>query len=296
MQRTTGQAWRLNTASCTVADEAQEHILARNNVHVFGAGAQPMLFAHGFGCDQHMWRFVAPAFAAHYRIILFDYVGSGQADLRAYSPERYGSLHGYAQDVLDICAALNLRDVVFVGHSVSSMIGMLAAIKAPETFACLVLVGPSPRYLNDPPAYSGGFERARIDGLLELMAKNSVGWASLLAQLIIQSPDRPELTSELEECLCATDPLIASRFAAATFLADNRADLPLVRVPSLILQCADDVIAPQAVGEYLHARLPQSTLRQMQAIGHCPQMSHPDETIKLIAEYLAVSTLRAEEN
>ena len=262
-----------------------QNVLSRNNVRVFGSGTQPMLFAHGFGCDQNMWRFVAPAFADDYRVVLFDYVGAGKSDLGAYDPQRYASLDGYVQDVLDICHELELKDVIFVGHSVSSMVGVLAARREPERFAHLVLVGPSPRYINDG-TYIGGFERADIEGLLETMDKNYIGWANFLAPAIMKNPDRPELASELTESFCSTDPIIARRFAEVTFFADNREDLAHVRVPSLILQCSDDIIAPNAVGEYLHNELPGSTLRVMKATGHCPHMSHPQETVQLIQEYL----------
>jgi sigma-B regulation protein RsbQ len=260
-------------------------VLARNNVRVSGRGTQPMLFAHGFGCDQNMWRFVAPAFEDDYRVILFDYVGSGASDLSAYSAERYGTLDGYAQDVLDVVHALDLRDVVFVGHSVSGMVGVLAANREPERFSRLVLIGPSPRYVNDPP-YVGGFERGDIDGLLQMMEGNYIGWASFLAPAIVKNPDRPELGAELTASFCSTDPVVARRFAEATFLSDNRADLAGVSVPSLILQCSDDMVAPVEVGEYLHRELPQSTLRVMSATGHCPHLSHPEETIELMRDYL----------
>jgi sigma-B regulation protein RsbQ len=262
-------------------------VLTRNNVTVLGRGTRPMLFAHGFGCDQQMWRFITPAFEDEFRIVLFDYVGAGKSDLSAYDPERYGSLDGYARDVLEISEALDLRDTVFVGHSVSAMVGVLAANQAPERFADLIMVGPSPRYLNDGPDYVGGFERADIEGLLETMDRNYIGWASHLAPAIMKNPDRPELGEELTESFCSTDPVIARRFAEATFYADNRADLATVSVPSLILQCSDDIIAPPEVGEYLHRALPGSTLRVMNATGHCPHMSAPDETIALIRDYLA---------
>ena len=261
-------------------------IIARNNVRVFGSGKQPMLFAHGFGCDQNMWRFVTPAFADDYRIVVFDYIGSGKSDLGAYDAERYGSLAGYAQDVLDVIHALDLRDVIFVGHSVSSMVGVLAANAEPERFAHLIMVGPSPRYINDPP-YVGGFERRDIEGLLETMEKNYIGWANFLAPAIMKNADRPELSQELEASFCSTDPVIARRFAEATFFADNRSDLGAVRVPSLIMQCSDDMIAPVAVGDYLARTLPNSTLRVLEATGHCPHMSHPGETIQVIREYLS---------
>lgn len=262
------------------------NILARNNVKVFGRGAQPMMFAHGFGCDQNVWRFVTPAFENDYRIILFDYVGSGKSEIDAYSPERYSDLNGYAQDVLDICAALELKETIFVGHSVSSVIGMLAAIREPQWFDRLILVGPSPRYINDPPDYFGGFERADIEGLLEMMDKNYLGWANFLAPVIMKNPEQPELTRELEESFCSTDPEVARRFAQATFFSDNRNDVPKVKLPSLIMQCSEDTIAPLEVGDYLHRHLPASTLRRMAATGHCPHMSHPEETIRIIEEYL----------
>jgi sigma-B regulation protein RsbQ len=263
-----------------------QDVLSRNNVKVFGSGTRPMVFAHGFGCDQNMWRFVTPAFEEEYRIVLFDYVGSGGSDLSAYDPERYGSLEGYARDVLDVCHALDLRDVILVGHSVSSMIAVLAANREPELFERLILIGPSPRYVDDPPEYVGGFERGDIEGLLDMMDRNYIGWANFLAPAIMKNPERPELGEELTESFCSTDPVIARRFAEVTFFADNRADLPGVRVPSLILQCSDDMIAPTAVGEYLHRQLPGSTLRMMEATGHCPHMSHPEETIRAIREYL----------
>jgi sigma-B regulation protein RsbQ len=269
-----------------VDDQQKQRILTRNNVRVFGRGTQPMVFAHGFGCDQNMWRYVAPAFADDYRIVLFDYVGSGKSDLSAYDGERYGTLEGYAQDLLDVCHALDLRDAVLVAHSVSSMIGVLAANREPALFDRLVLVGPSPRYINDGPDYVGGFDRADIVGLLETMEKNYIGWANFLAPAIMKNPDRPELGAELTESFCSTDPVIARRFAEATFFADNRADLPRVTVPTLVLQCSDDMIAPLEVGEYVHRHTPASTLRVLRATGHCPHMSHPEETIAAIKEYL----------
>ena len=258
----------------------------RNNVKILGAGTQPMVFAHGFGCDQNMWRFVAPAFADDYRIVLFDYVGSGKSDLNAYDPVRYSALDGYAQDVLDVLETLDLRDVVFVGHSVSAMVGVLAANREPDRFARLIMIGPSPRYLNDAPEYAGGFERADIEGLLETMDKNFIGWATFLGPAIMKNPERPELGEELTQSFCSTDPVIARRFAEATFFSDNRGDLSRVNVPSLLLQCSDDMIAPDVVGEYVHRHTPGSTLRVMKATGHCPHMSAPEETIMLIREYL----------
>lgn len=265
-----------------------QDIRARNNVNVFGAGTQPMLFANGFGCDQNMWRLVTPAFEQDYRIVLFDYVGSGKSDLNAYDARRYSTLDGYASDILDVCRALELRDVILVGHSVSSMIGVLAANREPERFAHLIMVGPSPRYLNDAPDYVGGFERADVEGLLDMMDRNYIGWANYLGPAIMKNAERPELSEELTESFCSTDPIIARRFAEATFFADNRADLTRLAVPSLILQCSEDIIAPASVGDYVHRVTPGSTLRVMTATGHCPHMSHPEETIEAIREYLGV--------
>ena len=262
-------------------------VLVRNNVKVSGKeSGQPMLFAHGFGCDQTMWRYVTPAFERDYKIVLFDYVGSGKSDSSAYDFARYSSLNGYAQDVLEIRTALDLHDVIFVGHSVSSMVGVLAANRDPGRFSRLVMIGPSPRYINDD-GYVGGFNRPDIEGLLELMDKNYIGWANFLAPVVMKNAERPELTEELHESFCSTDPKITRRFAETTFFADNRADLPDVRVPSLIMQCSEDAIAPLEVGNYLHATLPQSTFRLLKATGHCPHISHPQETIEAMKTYLA---------
>lgn len=264
-------------------------VISRNNVRVSGRGTQPMLFAHGFGCDQNMWRFITPAFERDYKLVLFDYVGSGKSDLSAYDPRRYGALDGYALDVLDICAALDLRDVIFVGHSVSAMIGLLAARERPEIFTRLIMVGPSARYINDD-GYVGGFERQDIEGLLDLMDKNYIGWANFLAPVIMKNPDRPELAQELQESFCSTDPQIARRFAEVTFFSDNRNDLADVPVPSLIIQCSDDAVAPVEVGHYLARNMPRSTMRLLQATGHCPHISHPHETILAMKEYLGDGT------
>jgi sigma-B regulation protein RsbQ len=260
-------------------------IISRNNVKVLGTGAKTLMFAHGFGCDQNMWRFIVPAFEKEFRIVMFDYVGAGKSDLSAYNVDRYSNLNGYAQDVIDICNACNLRDVIFVGHSVSSMIGALAAIKEPTFFSHLIMIGPSPCYINDDH-YIGGFARKDIEELLETMDKNYIGWANFLAPVIMKNPDRPELTKELTESFCSTDPKIASKFASATFFSDNRNDLKYVKHPSLILQCSDDVIAPMEVGYYLKDNLNNSTLRILKATGHCPHMSDPDETILAMSEYL----------
>jgi sigma-B regulation protein RsbQ len=261
--------------------------LKRHNVTEHGPlHARPMVFAHGFGCDQHMWRYVWPAFEADHRVILFDHIGAGGADASAFSPERYDSLQAYADDVLDIIRELDLQDVVFVGHSVSAMIGVLAAAAEPERFGALVLVGPSPRYIDDVE-YHGGFTRADIEELLESMDSNYLGWSSAMAPVIMGNDDRPELGEELVNSFCRADPEIANHFARVTFMSDNRADLQRVTTPSLVLQCADDVIAPDAVGEYVHRQLPGSRFQRMEATGHCPNLSAPEETIAAIRAFLA---------
>jgi sigma-B regulation protein RsbQ len=258
---------------------------ARNNVNVRGGGAQPMMFAHGFGCDQNMWRFVAPRFERSHRVVLFDHVGAGRSDLSAWDRGRYATLRGYADDVLEICRELDLRDVVFVGHSVSAMIGVLAAIREPERFAKLVLVGPSPRYIDDE-GYVGGFKRSDIESLLESLDSNYLGWATTMAPVIMGNPNRPELGHELANSFCRTDPKIARHFAAVTFLSDNRADLPAVRTPSLVLQCSEDVIAPVTVGQYVHEHLAGSELVLLKATGHCPNLSAPEETTAAIEAFV----------
>jgi sigma-B regulation protein RsbQ len=260
-------------------------LIERNNIHSSGSGRQPMLFAHGFGCDQNMWRLVAPAFERDYRVVLFDHVGSGRSDLSAYDRRKYSSLQGYADDVLEICRALELEDVIFVGHSVSAMIGMLAAIADPRRFAKLVLVGPSPCYI-DKEGYRGGFAERDLEQLLDFMDSNFLGWSGAVAPKIMGNAERPELGEELTNSFCRTDPEIARHFARVTFMSDNRADLPKVRVPSLILQCSDDIIAPQAVGEFIHRSLPESKLVLMRATGHCPNLSAPAETIEAIRSFL----------
>lgn len=265
-----------------------QDVLDRFAVRVRGnPDGRPMLFAHGFGCDQSLWRFVAPAFEDMYRVVTFDYVGAGLSDRAAYDSERYATLDGYAQDVLAICHALDLRDGVFVGHSVSAIVGVLASIAEPQRFRELILVAPSPRYMDDPPGYRGGFSHADIQGLLQMMDVNATGWAAFLAPIVMGNPDRPDLSGDLEATFCSIDPVMARQFAEVTFLADNRADLPNVVTPSLILQCANDAVAPVEVGRYLHRHLAGSTLRIIDAVGHCPHVSHPAATIDAMREYLA---------
>jgi len=259
--------------------------LQRNNVRVLGKGPRTMILAHGFGCDQNMWRHVIPAFENDFRLVLFDYVGHGKADASAFDRTRYGTLEGYADDVLSICEALSIHDAVFVGHSVSAMIGVIAYLKQPGRFSKLVMVGPSPRYVNEGD-YVGGFTGKDIDGLLEVLDSNFLGWSSTMAPVIIGNPDRPELGEELTNSFCRTDPEIAKHFARITFLSDNREDLPRVKIPTLILQCSHDVIAPEVVGRYVEQQIPGSTFVKLAASGHCPHLSDPEETVSAMKAFL----------
>jgi sigma-B regulation protein RsbQ len=261
-------------------------VVERNNVVIRGAAdGVPLLFAHGFGCDQHAWDGVAPAFEDDHAVILFDAVGAGDSQLAAYDPERYGTLEGYADDVIEIIDALGLADVVFVGHSVAAMVGVLAAIRRPDAFRQLVLVAPSPRYLNDE-GYEGGFERADIDELLESLGSNFLAWAHAMAPVIAGDPERPEAGERLTSSFCRTDPAIAEHFARVTFLSDNRADLDRVPVPSLVLQCRSDVLAPDSVGDFVQRRIPQARLIRLEATGHTPNLSAPQEVVAAIRSVL----------
>ncbi len=262
-------------------------VVERSNVTVRGPAVGPaMVFAHGFGCDQHLWRLVAPAFEDRYRTVLYDLAGFGGSPVSSFDPERHGTLQGYADDLLDVCRALDLRDVTFVGHSVSAMIGVRAAVEEPDRFARLVLVCPSPRYLDDDDGYVGGFSAADIDGLLDSLDRNYLGWSSAMAPVIMANEDRPALGEELTNSFCRTDPRVAKAFARVTFLSDSRADLPRVRARSLVLQCAHDAIAPTVVGEYVHEHLPSSELVLLDATGHCPNLSAPTETVAAIEAFL----------
>ena len=261
------------------------NILQRHNVRVIGSGSRVMVLAHGYGCDQNMWRLLVPAFEQDYRIVLFDYIGHGQSDASQFSAARYTTLNDYARDLIGICHELKIRQAIFVGHSVSSMIGMLAAQSDPALFERLVFVGPSPRYVNDD-GYLGGFSREDIDGLLDSLDANHLGWSTTMAPVIMGNSDRPELSSELEASFCRTHPAVAKTFARVTFLSDNRDDLTKIVVPCLILQCSDDVVAPRAVGEYVHRRVPGSRMTVLKATGHCPHLSAPDETIAAIKAFI----------
>jgi sigma-B regulation protein RsbQ len=260
-------------------------VLDRNNVKVRGAGEQPMMFAHGYGCDQNMWRFVAPAFEPDFNTVLFDHVGAGGSDLRAYDKRKYSSLSAYADDVVEIGQGLGLQDAVFVGHSVSAMIGVLASQKAPGMFGKLVLIGPSARYIDDED-YVGGFSAKQIEELLEFLEANHMGWSAQMAPLIMGNPDRPELAEELTNSFCRTDPDIAKAFARVTFTSDNRKDLAGVTAPTLILQCSEDIIASQAVGDFVNRNIPKSRMIVLKATGHCPNLSAPDEVIAAMRTFV----------
>jgi sigma-B regulation protein RsbQ len=260
-------------------------VLERNNVDIRGSGERAMVFAHGFGCDQNMWRFVEPAFRDHFRTVLFDYVGAGGSDLTAYDKGRYSTLAGYANDVVEIGRELGLKDAVFVGHSVSSMIGALAVECAPGMFGKLVMIGPSARYVNDGD-YVGGFSETQINELLEFLELNHMGWSAQMAPAIMGNPDRPELSEELTNSFCRTDPEIAKAFARVTFMSDNRADLAKVVIPTLILQCSEDIIASKEVGEFVHHRIPNSKIKFLEATGHCPNLSAPAEVISAIRSFV----------
>ncbi|WP_037679880.1 alpha/beta fold hydrolase [Streptomyces griseus] len=259
----------------------------RNNVTVTGNPTGPVVvLAHGFGCDQNMWRLTVPALVDTHRVVLFDYVGSGRSDPSAFSEDRYSSLDGYAQDVVEVCEALDLRDAVFVGHSVSAMIGVLAAGRAPERIGSLVMVAPSPRYLDDE-GYRGGFSSEDIDELLASLEANYLGWSAAMAPVIMGNAERPELGEELTNSFCATDPDMAHVFARTTFLSDSREDLKTVTVPTLILECVQDAIAPREVGAFVHAAIPGSRLVTLDATGHCPHLSAPEATNEAITRFLA---------
>lgn len=264
---------------------SSDQILRRNNVTCRGDGDRTIMFAHGFGCDQNMWAPVAREFERDFKVVLFDYVGAGRSDLSAYDAGRYGKLDGYAEDVVEIGEALGLRDAVFVGHSVSAMIGAIASIKNPAMFSDLVMVGPSPRYIDDDD-YRGGFSTAQVEELLEFLADNHLGWATAMAPAIMGNPDRPELGQQLENSFCNTDPEIAREFARVTFLGDNREDLSRVKARTLVLQCQQDIIAPVEVGEFVRDRIANSEYRLLNATGHCPNLSAPDEVTAAIRAFV----------
>lgn len=259
------------------------------NLNVVGQGSQPIVFLHGFGCDQSMWHFVTPAFEARYSIVLFDLIGAGKSDSSAYDKTNYSDLRGYAKDLNEVCSSLNLKNVIFVGHSVAAMIGVLAAIEEPQHYSKMILIGPSPCYFNDE-SYKGGFNRSDLVSMLENADNDYLGWAMSMAPAIMGNADRPELGIELTNSFCRTNPEIARHFARVVFLSDNRADLPKMNLPALILQCSQDIVAPESVGKYTHSQLLKSEFIQLKAVGHCPHVSHPEETIVAITKYLEAAS------
>lgn len=263
-----------------------DELTRKFNIKILGKGEKPLVFLHGFGCDQTMWRSIAPAFEADHKIIIYDQMGAGDSDISVYDEKKYSSLKGYAHDLIEIIEGLSLKDVFFVGHSVSAMIGILAAVQRPDLFADLILIGPSPCYLNDGN-YRGGFPREAVEELLNNADKDYLGWARAMAPVIMSRSDRPEFAAELTNSFCRTNPDIARHFARVLFLSDNREDVHLLKTSSLILQCSQDIIAPEFVGRYLHEHMPNSTFHQMRAVGHCPHVSEPEETVQAIKSYLA---------
>jgi len=263
----------------------RQNVLIRNNVNQSGTGKQTMLFAHGYGCDQNMWRFITSDFEKNYRLVLFDYTGSGKSDISDYDYKKYSSLNGYVQDVIDICEELNAGKVIFVGHSVSSIIGALAAARRQDLFSCLIMIGPSPCYINDE-SYSGGFSKQDIDEHIEMLDSNYLGWSSAITPVIAGQPESPEFATELHNSFCRMNPGIAKQFARVTFLGDNRQDLERVAVPTLVIQCNPDVIAPLSVGRYVHEHIKGSSYTQLDVSGHCPHLTAPEETVRAIRTYL----------
>jgi sigma-B regulation protein RsbQ len=263
-----------------------EKILQKLNARIFGQGERTLMFAHGFGCDQNVWRFVTPGFEEQYQLALFDYVGAGKSDLNAYNPVKYSTLQGYADDVLELRHSIEAENVVFVGHSVSAMIGLLAAVKDPKAFSSIIMVGPSPRYINDDD-YVGGFDKVQMDQLMDMMDNNYLGWSATVAPLIMANADTPELAEELTANFCATEPTIARQFARVTFYSDNRKDVRRLAIPAFIMQCSEDIIAPAEVGEYLRKAIPNNEFVRLQATGHCPHMSHPEEVAEAMESFLS---------
>jgi sigma-B regulation protein RsbQ len=261
-------------------------LIDRHAVTITGNGTKPMVFVHGYGCDQNMWRLMAPCFEDTHKVVLYDQIGAGRSDLSAYDKVKYQNLEGYADDLIAICDELALGPAIVVAHSVSGTIALLAAKKRPELFENLVMVGPSPCYINDGN-YVGGFDRSDIDDMLEFLQLNHVGWSSQMAPIIMGNPDRPELAEELEVSFCRTDPQIAKQFARATFLSDHRADLPQVQTPTLILQSDDDTIAPVSVGTYMQQNMPNAQMVMLRAQGHCPHISSAPLVSEAILDYLA---------
>lgn len=265
-----------------------ESVLVRNGVRVLGNGEQVIMFAPGFGFEQSIWAWITPSFEQDYKLITFDYVGFGQSNPLAYDPEKYSNLEGYAEDVIEIITSLGLEDVLYVGHSVGAMIGLLASIDRPDLFKKLVLIGPSPCYFNLSTEYQGGFDHSSLDALMELMEKNYINWTENVAATIINDPTRMDATTNIEERFSVNDPKIMRQFAEAIFFSDYRHVLSKVTVPSFIIQCDQDAFVPPFVANYMNEHLPSSTLHFSNTIGHCPHLSHPEKTVSLLQEGLGI--------
>lgn len=260
-------------------------VYAKHNITIVDEGSGPtILLVHGFGCDQNLWRLVVDRMKTDFRLVLIDLVGSGSSDPGAWDPKKYSSLSGYAADILEVVDGLDLRDVVFVGHSVSAIIGALATLTDASRFSKLVMLTPSPCYIDDGD-YHGGFSKTDIDELLESLGQNFLGWSRAMAPVIMGNPDRPDLQDELADTFCRTDPECARVFARTTFLSDNRADLSRIPLPTLVIECSQDTIAPREVGAYVHAHIHDSRLVTLDATGHCPHVSAPDATASAIADF-----------
>ncbi len=262
--------------------------LRKNNVSISGSGSKTLVFVHGYGCDQSMWRFVAPQFELSHRVVLYDLTGMGQSDLSEYDFKAYRTLQRHADDLTAILEDLEVSDGVLIGHSVGATIACLAALKCPERISALALVAPSPSFMNDA-AYTGGFDREALEGLVNLMDENFLGWTSRVTPTIAGEDRAGETAAELTQSFCRTDPAIAKHFGRITFLADHRADMKRVEAPAAIIQCTDDALAPVDVGVWLSENMKRGTLKFIEATGHCPHMTEPAKTTEAIREFLAVT-------
>lgn len=277
-------SWRRNPKGLTMT--VNRSALKRHAITIEGTGDDLVLFAHGYGCDQTVWQRVRPAISALTTTVAFDITGAGLSDLSHFQPHgRHSSLEGYACDLIEVCEALDTRSITLVGHSVSAIIGVIAAVKKPDLFDSLVLVAPSACYLNLRD-YQGGLDEQQLAGLMELMGSNFSNWADVVTPIIMGNPDRPALATELSHSFCRWNEAAAKHFAYLTFMSDCRSYLPLVKPDCLIIECIDDAIAPRSAVAHLHGALPRSAAVKLQAQGHCPHVSAPQETAQAITRHL----------